>query len=208
MKYTEEQAIEYVRCMEDIKYFAEKYIKIRYHTAYGLKNDKSHVSIVLNDTQKNVVKDFNIEPQFFSLEARMSGKTTIAAIIILHQSIFREYFTSGIFTRKMINGQYIMELIYDMYENLPDFLKLGAAIIEGNKRKTEFENFASIHYFGSNVFSTRGRTINLMYLDEYEWISNKDEIKECLLPYVGINSKMFGLSTAKPIFAEAEGVPV
>jgi len=148
MKFTREMAEELKKCMDDVEYFAEHAIKINSHKE-GL------IPLVLNDFQREAIQDYKEKNIFAKIGNRVEGKTTIAAVILLHQALFSEYRVSAIVAPTMTFGNQILELIYKMYENLPDYFKHNLAVTTRNKTKLEFENMCAIYSVGSNSMSLR-----------------------------------------------------
>jgi phage terminase large subunit-like protein len=189
MKYTEEQMQHIIKSRDDIEYFAENFIKI-YHPAYGL------IPIKPNDIQKQVIQDFTEKRIFFTPVPRQNGKTTIAEIILLHQALFNEYRTSIIFARNKSATDSILRNIVDMYDNLPEFMKISS-IIKREKSKMKFENCCSIISAGNNVDYSRGIAISTAYIDESEFGVNLDYIMNSLYPVMASvdYSRLFALSS-------------
>jgi phage terminase large subunit-like protein len=184
-----EQIRQIAKAMDDIEYFAENFVKIN-HPVHGL------TSIKLNDFQKQVICDFTSKKIFFTPGPRQKGKTTIAAIILLHQALFNEYRTSIIFARNKPATDSILKDIVDIYDNLPDFMRVSS-IIKRNKSKIEFENYCSIISAGNNVDYSRGMTISTVYIDESEWFDNLDAVMNGLYPTIAsVNYfRLFALSS-------------
>lgn len=188
MNYSEEQLKEIIRCRDNIEYFADTYIK--YSSYSGI------VQVKLNDFQRKVIANFNEKKIFFEPGERMSGKTTVAAIILLHQALFHEYRVSMIFARTKSNSSLIVDLIYEMYERLPDFLCISK-ISTRNRSKLDFDNMCSIISAGSDPNCARGRAISTIYIDESEWIDSLDEILTMIYPAMASTpyAKIFSLSS-------------
>lgn len=188
MKYTEEQIKEISRCSEDIEYFANTYVKMS--TAYGV------VSVKLNDFQRKVIEKYSKEKVFFIPAGRMEGKTTVAAIILLHQALFQDSRVSVIFARTKSNSNYIIELITEIYDRLPNFLSF-IKLTTRNKSKLEFDNMCSIISAGSDLNYGRGRAISTIYIDESDFVSNLKDIINTLYPCMSSlsYSKLFALTS-------------
>lgn len=170
----------YKRCVADIEYFAEKYIKVR-HTELGL------VPLKLNDFQRQAIKDYNEKNVFSKFAYRMEGKTTIAAVILLHQAIFSEYRVSLIMGPKLHSSNEALDLIYEMHQNLPEHIQ--AKIVTRNKTKLDFGNMCSIISGGSNTNIGRGRTLSNIYIDESEFMPSLDEVFTSLYPCISVSNK-------------------
>lgn len=189
---TPEMIEDYKRCMDDIEYFAEKHIKIN-NNATGLEPFK------LNEFQKEAIKDYKEKNIFAKIGKRIEGKTTIAAIILLHQAIFTEYRVSAIMAPTLVLSNYVLDLIYDMYQNLPDYIKHNIVITTRNKSKIEFSNMCAIYSVGSNSMSLRGRTISNLYIDESEFISSLYEILQNMVPCISVvnKSRLFAFTSTR-----------
>lgn len=188
MEFSLEMIKDYIKCANDVEYFAEKYIKIN-HPYDGI------VPIKLNDFQKQVIKDYNEKKYFEKTVPRMKGKTTVAAIILLHQAMFSEYKVSGIFASKLVNGTNILETIFSMYEMLPEYFKKLSPITKRNRTKLEFGNMCSIINFGSNPNNGKGLTLSNIYIDESDFIDTFKNILDTFYPVIGITGKLFALTS-------------
>lgn len=191
--WNKENIEDYKRCMEDIEYFAETHIKIS-HPVHGI------IPIKLNDLQKEIIKNYKETKVFAKVADRQKGKTTIAAIILLHQALFNEYRVSLILAKRMEGSNYILELIFKMYENLPEHIR-NAKIKTRNKTKLEFDNMCSIISAGSNTRNGIGRALSNLYIDESDYIESLYDIINSLYPCISTlnNSRMFALTSSKTL---------
>ena len=192
--WNKENIEDYKRCMEDIEYFAETHIKICHP-------EKGVIPIELNNFQKQAIKNYNEKNIFADIACRQSGKTTVAAIILLHHALFNSYRVSLIMAPKMMNSNSILEIIYQMYENLPDHIK-SVKITTRNKTKLEFDNRCSIISAGSNTYSGRGRTLSNIYIDESEFMTTLDDVFNDLYPcmlFAMNKSKIFAFTSSKTL---------
>jgi hypothetical protein len=190
MNWTHELIEDYKQSMNDIEYFAEKHIKVK-HAEYGL------VPLKLNDFQRQAIKDYNEKNVFAKLTHRMAGKTTIAAVILLHQAIFNEYRVSFIMGAKLQSSNAILDVIYDMHQNLPEHIQ--AKIVTRNKTKLDFDNMCSIISGGSNTHQGRGRALSNIYIDESEFMSTFNEVFNSLYPCISAvnKSKLFAFTSTR-----------
>lgn len=181
---------EIFKCSKDIKYFAENYIKIC-HLVKGV------IPIVLNNDQLDILDQYNNSGDNIikGMFRRQCGKTTMAAIIMLHKSLFEEDKTSVILSRNLKATDFILKIFYSMYDFLPDFMKF-VKFIKRNKNYALFSNNSSIRC-ASNSNHMRGFGINFLYVDEYKYIRNFSEIMESIYPCVVShrNSKILGLTS-------------
>ena len=192
MNFTREMLEDITKCMDNIEYFAEKHIKINNH-ARGLE------PLVLNEFQRQAIKDYKEKNVFAKLGNRVEGKTTIAAVILLHQAIFTEYRVSAIIAPTMVLSNHILDLIFDMYQNLPEYIKYNIDITARNKTKIEFSNMCAIHSVGSNGMALKGRTISNLYIDESEFVPSLYEILQSMVPCISSlnNSRLFAFTSTR-----------
>lgn len=191
MTLNNDQFNELKRCENSILYFANKYIKI--------SDNISVKQISLNDFQISVTEKFEGSKSFFLSGERMTGKTTVAAIILLHNALFNSKNSSAIFAPKQVMSDYILELIVEMYERLPNFLTISK-IISKNKQKLEFDNESFILSAGSQPQALTGLDISTVYIDESEFMS--DDLNKLIADAVvkltlKQSSKMFILSSIR-----------
>lgn len=163
MTLNNDQYNELKMCENSILYFANRYIKI--------SDNISVKQINLNDFQRSVIEKFEGSNSFFLSSERMSGKTTIAAIILLHLALFKSKNTSVIFAPKQVMSDYMLELIVEMYERLPNFLTISK-ITTKNKQKLKFDNGSIILSAGSQTQALNAFDISTIYIDESEFISD------------------------------------
>lgn len=191
MTLNNDQFNELKRCENSILYFANKYIKI--------SDNISVKQISLNDFQISVTEKFEGSKSFFLSGERMTGKTTVAAIILLHNALFNSKNSSVIFAPKQVMSDYMLELIVEMYERLPNFLTISK-IISKNKQKLEFDNESFILSAGSQPQALTGLDISTVYIDESEFMS--DDLNKLIADAVvkltlKQSSKMFILSSIR-----------
>jgi len=189
MKYTKEQIEEYIKCRDDIEYFANNYIKIN-TVINGVEQ------ITLNQTQIEMINAFKNEQVWYRNYRRQSGKTTGAAIILLHHSIFNAYKTSAIAGYKFVHTNEMLSKIVDMHNHLPEFLQCGFEKL--NKNQIIFYNGSTIKSIGSNPDNVKGMNISILYIDESDFVSNVEEMIRCVYPCIGFSNdgKIFAVSSS------------
>jgi hypothetical protein len=187
---TPDQVTEWIRCRDDVAYFADAYVQ--------LKSPHGIVQCRLNDFQRRVVDQHKTDKIFFMPSTRQAGKTTIAAILLLHQALFTDHRVSLVFARNRSLSDSILKIIVDIYEHLPDFLR-SVEVSFRDKSRIVFDNMCSIISAGSNVNNGRGLSVSIIYIDESEWIDNLDEIIKTLYPQIAAisHSRIFVLSSTR-----------
>ena len=157
-KRTEEEINEYVHCMQDICYFAEKCYVM---TPEGLKRIK------LRDYQVRYLR--HLESNRFSiyLAARQSGKSVVTAIYCLWKILFNVDKQGLILSKSGAAGVDLLKKIKDMFLNLPYYLKPG--IYKWNQTSIAFDNNSTISTEAFSQTAGLGKTINFLILDEFAW---------------------------------------
>lgn len=188
MEYNEHQIREWMRCKDSITYFAENYIRVT--------TINSVVSVKLNDFQQTVIDNFNNNRVLFMPGKRQEGKTTVAAIILLHQALFNEYHTSAIFAHTKYMSNHILKIITEMFDRLPEFFT-SVRMITRNKDRLVFDNGCEIISMGSSIDACRGKTLTTVYIDESEWFDKLQKLVTCLYPNIACSpyAKIFALSS-------------
>lgn len=157
IEWPEAQQQEYLRCKEDPVYFAEKYVKI-------INVDEGFITIKLYDYQKEIIEKFQTNKKLAILQARQSGKTTTAVCVILHYILFNSHKLVGILANKADSAREVLKRIKDAYEALPDWLQQG--IDKWNEGSIELENKTKVIAAATSSSAIRGKSCNLLYIDE------------------------------------------
>jgi hypothetical protein len=188
--WTPELIAEFARCKEDPIYFAEKYIKI-------VHVDKGLIPIVLYDYQKEIIGKISGENRLCSVvTSRQAGKTTTAAVIILHFIIFNSHKTVGLLANKGDAAREILDRIKIAYEALPDWLQQGVA--EWNKGNIVLENGCKVIAAATSSSSIRGKTVAFLYIDEAAFVENWEEFFSAVYPTISSGDETRMLFTSTP----------
>lgn len=185
IEMTPEQQAEFDRCADDYEYFIRNYCKI-------VTLDKGIQLFDLFDYQSRAISKL-IDNRFVLWKwPRQMGKSISVAAILLWYAIFNETFEIAIMAQKGSQAAEILKRIKTMYENLPWWLQPGVST--WNKGNIILGN-------GSEIFTgageLRGRSVNILYWDEYAFVENAYEMYTGNYPIVtsGQNSKLFITST-------------
>ncbi|AGR47742.2 terminase large subunit [Sinorhizobium phage phiM7] len=188
IEWTPEMVQEYVRCRDDILYFAENYMKI-------VNLDEGFVTIKLYPYQKELIKLVNDNRMSLSLQSRQSAKTTTATIVLLHYILFNEHKTVAILANKKDTSIEVLSRIQLAYEALPKWLQHG--VKTWNKGSIELENGCKVIAAATSSSAIRGKSINFLYIDEVAFIENWDTFFTSTFPTIssGKTTKIFMTST-------------
>jgi len=196
ISYTEEMIQEFVRCKNDIVYFAEKYF-------YIVTQDTGKQIISLWDFQKDLLKVMENPPNgkrhLCVLSSRQSAKTTTCIIFMLHYALFNEDKTVAILANKESTAIDILKRVKLAYENLPRWLQQGISRGGWNKKTIEFENGSKLRAASTSSSALRGISANVVLLDEYAFVPDNmaNEFMASVYPIIvqGSTTKIIMVST-------------
>lgn len=200
-EYTEWEIQEYKKCAEDPVYFARTYFKI-------VHLDKGLIPLDLYDFQEEMIIKCRENRNIVSVQSRQSGKSTTATVVLLHEVIFNKNKTVAILANKAPTAREILKRIKTAFEHLPKFLKPG--VIEWNKSSVTFDNGCIIMAEASSSDNIRGRSINILFLDEMAFIPGWEDFAAGVLPTIssGGTTKLIITSTPNglgPFYEIVEG---
>jgi len=160
---TEEEIADYVKCMNDVIYFASKCFIM---TPEGLQ--PCH----LRDYQIDYLR--HLEKNRFSifLACRQAGKSVVTAIYCLWKILFNIDKSGLILSKSAAAGIDLIKKIKDMFLNLPYYLKPG--IYKWNQHEMAFDNNSNITTEAFSPTAGLGKTINFLILDEFAWCPNTE----------------------------------
>jgi hypothetical protein len=98
------------------------------------------------------------------------GKTTTAAAYFVWYIIFNENKSVAILANKQATADEIMARIRMAYEYLPKWLQVG--VKDWNKRSIGLENRSKVFCAATSSSGVRGKTINVLYVDEIAFVQN------------------------------------
>lgn len=176
---------EYIRCKEDILYFAENYFHI-------VDQIKGKHKIKLREYQKRILKAFvetpNNKQHIAMLSSRQIGKTTISLIYLTHFGLFNEDKTVALLANKEKTANEILRRIKLAIEELPLWLQQGVSEANGgwNKGQIGFENGIRMIAGSTASSAIRGESISLLYLDEFAFVPDNiaDDFMSSVYPTV------------------------
>jgi len=161
--FTEEQVSEWLKCAKDPIYFIESYCKI-------ISLDHGLVPFKLYDCQKEKVKVIHDNRKVILMEGRQQGKTTTSAAYILWYTLFQDSKTVAILANKATAAREVLNRYQLMYENLPLWLQQG--VTTWNKGDIELENNSKVFTAATSASGIRGKSVNMLYVDETAIIPN------------------------------------
>ena len=189
INWTKEMVQEWVKCKNDPIYFAQNYIKI-VHVDRGL------ITIDLYDYQREIIEKFNSNRRTAVVTSRQAGKTTTAVVVILHYILFNDYKRVGLLANKGDSAREILERIKIAFESLPNWMQQG--VVEWNKGSVELENGSKVLAAATSSSNIRGKSMNLLYIDETAFVEGWDEFSASVLPTISSGNTTKVLYTSTP----------
>ena len=153
-EWTEEQIIEYKKCMVDPLYFIQKHLKI-------ISLDEGLVPFKLYDYQQDLITHFDESRFSIVLACRQSGKSITACAYLIWYLLFQPEQTIAILANKGSTAREMLARITTMLEHVPFYLQPGTKVL--NKGSIEFENDSRIIASATGANSIRGLSVNLLY---------------------------------------------
>jgi hypothetical protein len=191
-QWTNEEVLEYARCMKDPAYFAITYCKI-------ISLDEGLVPFELYPYQEKMFNEFNANRFNIVLACRQSGKSISSVAYLLWYALFHSEKTIAVMANKGATAREMLGRITLMLENLPFFLQPGCKAL--NKGSIEFSNNSRIVAAATSGSSIRGMSVSLLYLDEFAFVENDAQFYTSTYPVVssGKDTKIIITSTANGI---------
>ena len=190
--WTQEQVVEYSKCMQSPAYFAKTYCKI-------ISLDSGLVPFELYPYQERMFEHFNEHRFSIVLACRQSGKSISSVVYLLWYAVFHPEKTIAILANKGATAREMLGRVTLALENLPFFLQPGCKAL--NKGSIEFSNNSRIIAAATSGSSIRGMSVNLLYLDEFAFVERAAEFYTSTYPVVssGKETKVIITSTANGI---------
>ena len=162
-KRTQEEIDDYIKCMQDVTYFASKCYVM---TPEGLQ------PIILRDYQEEYLRHLQANRFSIFLACRQAGKSVVTAIYCLWKILFNIDKSGLILSKSAAAGVDLLRKIKDMFLNLPYYLKPG--IYKWNQHEIAFDNNSNICTEAFSPTAGLGKTINFLILDEFAWCPNNE----------------------------------
>ena len=189
-RFTPTQVDEVMKCLDDPKYFIEKYLKI-------VSIDKGLIPFEMYDFQRKMVDTFHDNRFTICKLPRQSGKSTIIISYLLHYVLFNDNVNVAILANKSSTARDLLGRLQLAYEHLPKWMQQG--VINWNKGSLELENGSKIVAASTSSSAVRGSTFNIIFLDEFAYVPNNiaQEFFSSVYPTIssGQSSKVMIVST-------------
>jgi hypothetical protein len=161
--WTADQVQEYMKCAADPIYFIDNY-------CYIVTLDHGIQPFKLYDCQIEKVKTIHENRKVILMEGRQQGKTTTSAAYILWYTLFQGSKTVAILANKSSAAREVLHRYQLMYEYLPKWMQQG--VTTWNKGDIELENGSIVFTAATSASGIRGKSVNMLYVDETAIIPN------------------------------------
>ncbi len=191
-KYTLEQVKHLEACMDPVSgplYFCKNFLKIQ-HPVRGA------ITFEPYEYQERLINAYHDNKQCIAMLPRQMGKTTCATGYLLWYTMFVPGAQVLIAAHKYEGAQDIMNRYRYGYENLPDFIRAG--VYSYNRNTIEYDNGARIQATTTTENTGRGKSLSLIYCDEFAFVQPPEKAKEfwtALSPTLSTGGKCIITST-------------
>lgn len=191
-EFTKDNVAEYAKCMKDPIYFITKYVKI-------ISLDHGLIPFKLFEYQIKFINEIHNNRRVIGLFPRQHGKTTCVAAYLCWYIIFNNDKTVAILANKAAAAREIMSRLQMMYESLPKWLQHG--IKEWNKGSIKLSNKTTAFTAATSSSGIRGKSVNLLYVDEAAIIPNgvADEFFTATYPTISAGETTKIVLTSTPL---------
>lgn len=190
--FTQEQLEEYLKCAEDPIYFINNY-------CYIVTLDHGLQKFNLYPCQINKINVIHRNRMVILMEGRQQGKTTSSAAYILWYTLFQDAKTVAILAHKASAAREVLDRYQIMYESLPKWMQQG--VVTWNKGDVELENRSKVFTAATTTSGIRGKTVNMLYIDETAIIPNNiaDSFFASVYPTISSGSDTKILLSSTPL---------
>ena len=193
IQYTAEQVKELLACKDDPVYFIRNYCKI-----VSLDSEML-IPFDLYDYQVNFLNNIHDNRRIISMQPRQMGKSQVVAAYVLWYTLFNNNKSVAILAYKLDAAVEILSRFQLMYENLPLWMQQG--IKTWNKGDVELENGSSVFTAATSNSGIRGKSVNLLYVDEVAIVQNNvaEEFFTSVYPVVSAGETTKIILTSTPL---------
>ena len=193
LQYTYDNIQEILKCKDDPVYFITTYCQI-----VSLDSEQL-IPFNLFDYQKKFVNTIHNNRKVISMQPRQMGKSQTVAAYILWFTLFNNNKTVAILAYKSDAAMEILSRYQLMFENVPLWMQQG--IKTWNKGDVELENGSSVFTAATSSSGIRGKSVNLLYVDEVAIVPNNiaDDFFTSVYPVVSAGETTKIILTSTPL---------
>lgn len=185
-EFSYDEAEELLLCSNDFTYFCEKYVLI--------KNPKlGNIPFELFEYQKRLIETIEKERFVIGKKFRQGGFSSIMCAWNLWKCMFKIDLCYGILNVNERQSMCCQEIVENMIDNLPDWLKPNELKI--TRGLISFKDTGSKLYLISASHNYYSRTLDNLYIDEAAFIPEMEKQWKGIYPNVAAGAKCQILST-------------
>lgn len=188
-KLTSAMVMELAKCEDDIVYFVQNYCRI-------VSLDDGEIPFKMHGYQKKMIVAMLNDRFSLYMLPRQMGKTTVVAAYMVHQILFNSHYTIAILANKDSAAREVLDRIQFMYTLLPSWMQVGA--LTWNKGDIELEGERKIFTAATSPSSIRGKSVNLLYCDEFAHVDNDVEFWTSTYPTISSGNRTKVIITSTP----------
>lgn len=177
---------EIIKCGKDPAYFLRTYGKI-------VTLEDGLVPFELFDFQEKCLKQFQKHRFNIVLKSRQLGLTTVSAGYAVWVALFQRNKSVLCIATKLSTATGFIKKVKEFWKNLPPWLRFVE--IEETKQEVRFMNGSTIEAIPTSDDAGRGKSINLLIVDEAAFIRNFDSVWTAIQPTLGTGGNAIVLST-------------
>ena len=176
-----------LRCAQEFEYFARRYLKIV--DINGLET-----TLVMNETQVEILKALESENHIMILKARKLGSTTFIAGYYLWKALFKKNCKVAVVAHTDEASRAIFSIYQFFYKNLPDHIRVRTVTDRSNTLKLATGSMIKVGTASSESF--RGQTYQYIHASEYAFWPNLSKTIAGLFGTAEANATVILESTA------------
>lgn len=185
--YTDEFEV----CKTNPVHFINNYIKV-------VKQGNRDIPCKAYKHQEYIVRELMNRNRVITVNCRQSGTTTIGCGFLLWYVMFNKEKNAvlcGISDADVGNK---MQMIREMHESLPHWMRLLCFNYRQNKREMYFNNLSMIHGVNMATLQVKGTTIDFAFIDNFAHITSEqqDNVISSIMPAIPQDGKVLISSSA------------
>lgn len=165
LDYTQEQIDELRKCRTSPLYFINNYVKIR-----SLDHEDS-IPFATFPYQDRILNTYHENQRSVVMMSRQQGKSVTTSAYILWSILFHAKYNVVILAYDLKSAVNVLNIIKGMYEDLPYWMQQG--IEKWSEKNIVLENGSTVLANATTKAGVRGKSCNLLYIDEFGIVDNK-----------------------------------
>ena len=160
---------EFVRCAQDPVYFMKKYYMIQHP-------QRGRMLFDLYPFQEKVLKLFQKHPDSIINKSRQLGISTLVSAYSLWLMVFSKDKNILVIATKQDTAKNMVTKVRFAYDNLPNWMKIGAGATSNNALSLRLTNGSQIKAVSAAGDAGRSEAVSLLVIDEAAFIDNIEEV--------------------------------